>query len=657
MGPFPEHEEYRAQGKERPRSRIPRLILRPQSPDQAESPLTESPFSEEDNRDCDLISDHSKGTVSTSSFCSDDTGCPSSQLASPSKTPTGSESSPLGSPSPNERKGKVRRARTHAMAEWNVPPIRPKREQRPSAGPRGSEADFSSSSSAGSLGASRTLATSSGGKKICYPRSRGSQTKGGVLLNKTLLSTSMAQDKELVSALYRTSPRAPPSNSSSSNSSPTTRRSSSGRLSCVESYGIKAPNPEQYLTPLQQKEVAIRHLKTKLKDSESRAQERESEIEELKAQLERMREDWIEEECHRVEAQLALKEARKEIGQLRQVVETMRSSLTEKDKGIQKYFTDINIQNRKLESLLHSMEMAQSGSLHDESALDFICDSPTGSMAKLEGGLALEDQAIEEMADSGLLVNDEMANQTDIFEQVLTSTAVDPGSDAHSRLGAETLVLLHCEQKTHTSLPPDIGWDSPSEKAVQTDITGAWDLQDFLCHLLKLHAEGTLPVSVLKAVDISPLLHLATSGHASPILLTPEKSSDSGLYSELADLTRFEEPHANLAQVVPKDTGILEVTSDLISNTGLSLYDHGSHPPCSPANERQSAVVAQRSYWSSSFLVDLVALAVPALPTVAWLYAMHKRKGVPVYNIGMLIRGCCLVGLHSLRQASLGPNA
>lgn len=38
--------------------------------------------------------------------------------------------------------------------------------------------------------------------------------------------------------------------------------------SCGDNHGIKPPNPEQYLTPLQQKEVAIRHLKTKLRDSE-----------------------------------------------------------------------------------------------------------------------------------------------------------------------------------------------------------------------------------------------------------------------------------------------------------------------------------------------------------------------------------------------------
>ncbi|XP_035758506.1 syntaphilin-like, partial [Egretta garzetta] len=82
----------------------------------------------------------------------------------------------------------------------------------------------------------------------------------------------------------------------------------------------------------------------------------------------RMQEDWIEEECHRVEAQLALKEARKEIKQLKQVIDTVKNNLLEKDKGLQKYFVDINIQNKKLETLLHSMEVAQNGALKEEGA-------------------------------------------------------------------------------------------------------------------------------------------------------------------------------------------------------------------------------------------------------------------------------------------------
>nr|XP_013808655.1 PREDICTED: syntaphilin [Apteryx mantelli mantelli] len=109
---------------------------------------------------------------------------------------------------------------------------------------------------------------------------------------------------------------------------------------CSDNHGIKPPTPEQYLTPLQQKEVCIRHLKARLKDTQERLQDRDAEIEDLKTQLSRMQEDWIEEECHRVEAQLALKEARKEIKQLKQVIDTVKNNLMEKDKGLQKYFRD-----------------------------------------------------------------------------------------------------------------------------------------------------------------------------------------------------------------------------------------------------------------------------------------------------------------------------
>lgn len=79
-----------------------------------------------------------------------------------------------------------------------------------------------------------------------------------------------------------------------------------------------------------------------------------------------MQEDWVEEECHRVEAQLALKEARQEIQQLKQAVDTVRARLSDDggisgDVGVQKYFQDINTQNHKLENLLLNMELAQAG--------------------------------------------------------------------------------------------------------------------------------------------------------------------------------------------------------------------------------------------------------------------------------------------------------
>ncbi|XP_029910682.1 syntaphilin [Myripristis murdjan] len=140
--------------------------------------------------------------------------------------------------------------------------------------------------------------------------------------------------------------------------------------SCTDNHGIRPPPPEQYLTPLQQKEVCIRHLRARLKETIDRLQDRDTEIDELRGQLSRMQEDWVEEECHRVEAQLALKEARREIQQLKHAVDTVRASLSDAgglsgDGGVQKYFQDINTQNHKLENLLLSMELAQTGMAKD----------------------------------------------------------------------------------------------------------------------------------------------------------------------------------------------------------------------------------------------------------------------------------------------------
>nr|XP_061802941.1 syntaphilin-like [Nerophis lumbriciformis] len=137
-------------------------------------------------------------------------------------------------------------------------------------------------------------------------------------------------------------------------------------ISCTDNHGIRPPPPEQYLTPLQQKEVCIRHLRAKLKETINTLQNRDTEIDELREKLYKMQEDWVEEECHRVEAQLALKEARLEIQQLKQAVDTVRDRLSNAggvsgDIGVQKYFQDINTQNHKLENLLLNMELAQVG--------------------------------------------------------------------------------------------------------------------------------------------------------------------------------------------------------------------------------------------------------------------------------------------------------
>lgn len=437
-------------------------------------------------------------------------------------------------------------------------------------------------------------------------------------------------------------PNYAPSSPSSSNSgsykgsdcSPVMRRS--GRYtSCGENHGVKPPNPEQYLTPLQQKEVTVRHLKTKLKESERRLHERETEIVELKSQLARMREDWIEEECHRVEAQLALKEARKEIKQLKQVIETMRSSLADKDKGIQKYFVDINIQNKKLESLLQSMEMAHNGSLRDELCLDLLCDSPEKSLplnapfGKMTDGLVLEEQVTEEGADSELLVGDSVADSTDLLDEMVTTATTESGD--------LELVPSTPEAKVLEASAVGVGGEEGCavvEQAVQTDV------------VLFSPALSELIQNMLKFQDPCP------SSSASP----DESGADS--------MESFPESISSLVvDLTPRNPNSAILLSPVETPLGKAMEAQGNRlmreldfSAC--AEERLDGLIplpqggVVRQYWSSSFLVDLLAVAAPVVPTVLWAFSTQRGGIDPVYNIGALLRGCCVVALHSLRRTA-----
>ncbi|XP_067887058.1 syntabulin [Heterodontus francisci] len=682
MGPFNEyHKDQKVQEKRNPRSRIPRLVLRPYPHVQKGSPPSESPLSEEESRDYDLSSGQSRRsttTVSSSSFCSDDTGCPSSQSVSPVKSPSKSANSLLAFPTVNEEEESGRKLNSGTGTEWNIQHIKHKREQRLCLVQPGSEADFSSSSSTGSISAPEGLMSGTGNKRSSASRSRGihgrSNTSSG---HKQTGSPTVAREKDTVSAVYRNtanirdiygaSSRSSSSNSGSykgSDSSPTIRRSGK-YTSCSDNHGIKPPNPEQYLTPLQQKEVTIRHLRTKLKDSESSLQERwESEVADLKSQLARMREDWIEEECHRVEAQLALKEARKEIKQLREVIDTMKNSLVEKDKGVQKYFVDINIQNKKLESLLQSMELAQNGASRDDSSLDCICPSPVKSLArsttytKMAESMGLEDQAVEEMADSGLLANDDMASRADLFDQILRSKPAEDssGDGSWSQVNEMQVTLFNSAAFEITAQSGMIFVTNDNrlvrEQAIQTDIVpDTPDVQKLILHILK--SQHNSPVSPISSTWVSDGSQAACAPEFETIDtnafldLTPNNPNTAILVSKLESVKHFMSTHPytynKQAQHLPGVNNMTELTlTSMFDETDGNEYN---------VSEEQPSAVCQRSYWSSHFFIDLLAVAAPVVPTLAWVFSTHRGGTEPLYNIGALLRGCCLVALHSLRRA------
>ncbi|XP_063315571.1 syntaphilin isoform X2 [Pelobates fuscus] len=363
-------------------------------------------------------------------------------------------------------------------------------------------------------------------------------------------------------------------------SSPSARRTTKYSL-CSENHGIKPPTPEQYLTPLQQKEVCIRHLRARLKDMQDALHERDSEVDELRSQLSRMQEDWIEEECHRVEAQLALKAAQREIQQLREVMESVRSRLGDNDLGVQRYFADITLQNRKLETLLQNMELAQNGAPRGAEGGESAGDSPARSLTrsstytKLSEPAAGEHQS-QDMGDSGYAAPDD-------------SSAVSSGTEFC--LGEVPICLK--EQQPPMCVEAGVQASSVSDCAVQTDEALVTPESDIIIEkVLQSHAAS------------------------SPTAWTPTE----------------QEP-------LDADTSCVVLVTD-----GNSIEESAAEEPDAPL-----------SYWSRHFVVDLLAVLIPVVPTVAWLCRAQRRQGQPVYNISSLMRGCCSVALHSIRKISCRP--
>ncbi|XP_054837866.1 syntaphilin [Eublepharis macularius] len=478
---------------------------------------------------------------------------------------------------------------------------------------------------------------------------------------------------------YGTSSYSSSSNSGSckgSDSSPTPRRPAKYLL-CSDNHGIKPPTPEQYLTPLQQKEVCIRHLRARLKDTQERLQDRDSEVDDLKTQLSRMQEDWIEEECHRVEAQLALKEARKEIKQLKQVIDTVKNNLIEKDKGLQKYFVDINIQNRKLETLLHSMEVAQNGAVKEEGAAESAGGSPARSLTRSSTYTKLSDQgaadrnvggsqtiSVEETVDSGFVAAEDSLSRTDLLEQSsLLSSGIECGTDEAS---LQTSFTLGSRMPTSSTYEKLMGSQHSVEAAVQASCMQEQAIQtDFV------HYEPDLD-TILEKVMKSQACSL---GSPTSVWVSEMEDGAEPNNSEIRAQT-FPDGGPDLAASDPNSAAVVTAGDHAENPAGPpgpvgsadnspavrqpSSASQSVRVVCAPDEEAvepsqegaEAASLEPQSYWSRHFIVDLLAVVVPVVPTVAWLCRTQRRQGQPIYNISALLRGCCTVALHSIRKIS-----
>ncbi|XP_029011680.1 syntaphilin [Betta splendens] len=447
---------------------------------------------------------------------------------------------------------------------------------------------------------------------------------------------------------------------------PSTPRRQVKHTACSDNHGIRPPTPEQYLTPLQQKEVCIRHLRARLRENVERLQHRDLEIDELRNQLYRMQEDWIEEECHRVEAQLALKEARREIQHLQGVVESVRSNLAVREQDPHDHKPYSGLQGARPVGRSRSCGCSPAGTLSRSAAYHRLSSEALqperGAGAAEAGGASRPAGQTRLLLEAALLTEQLPPHgpprppppRSSTYERLCggggaappTSHSCHALSSGGCRCGGHTYLphhhlFLHLPQEEAPAAPPSDPVRVPSPVERRRPEVRSQACSPTMSWLREESAAEGLSVISLEADTPSEPRAVPSS---LPTVPPPENShSAEPLPPDKSEVTLLPagphtcQPHPRAPLPVKQEATAVE-TDDKEDGEGA---DEDGHPP-------------QHCHWSRYFLVDLLALAVPVVPTVAWLCRGAPQEVLPVYHIGSLLRGCCAVALHSLRRQGAG---
>ncbi|KAG7281067.1 hypothetical protein CRUP_027604 [Coryphaenoides rupestris] len=466
---------------------------------------------------------------------------------------------------------------------------------------------------------------------------------------------------------------------------PGTPRRQAKQSGCSDNHGIRLPSPEQYLTPLQQKEVCIRHLRARLRDNMERLQHRDCELDDLRGQLFRMQEDWIEEECHRVEAQLALKDARREILHLQDMVESVKTNLGSNGAARDPQEPPAEHMRAHVGAGPPQQQQQQQGPRPAVGRSRSCGCSPAGTLSRVAAGTRLSSEALLGTVPDGVV-----------------GGAGFPGvPPTHTQVGQKHLLLeagLLSEQlggpcRHAQGGPPAVSCSALYDRLRGGAGAGAGLPISHSCHTL---SSGCGPPSPHPRAATSPVGPRPTpvpvpapdrkpevrSQACSPTMtwLTEEEDDGDQELSVISPLETHRLFSPSSLPVVPSHGGggapgptdtPLEVTAQpkeprtpqpqpvLTSRpverpeaTVLQLPEDETEQETEGKGEEpaEEAPPAQLCHWSRYFLVDLLALAMPVVPTVAWLCRRAPRDAWTTVPIGSMLRGCCAVALHSLRR-------
>ncbi|CAN9516036.1 unnamed protein product [Ophioblennius macclurei] len=481
-----------------------------------------------------------------------------------------------------------------------------------------------------------------------------------------------------------------PEGSPTARTYPTTPRRQAKHTSCSDNHGIRPPTPEQYLTPLQQKEVCIRHLRARLRENVERLQHRDCEIDELRTQLYRMQEDWIEEECHRVEAQLALKEARREIQHLQEVVESVKTNLGVREQDPHDHKPYSGLQGARPGGRSRSCGCSPAstltrGATYTRLSSEALHLERGGNAPEASGAPRPAGQQTHLVLEAALLSEQLAPLPTQSHVRAPLSV---PRSSTYERLcsGGAVLPVSHschtlssgCRCSGHTYLPHHhLFLHLPQEEPPATTAasTPAPAVATTESNPIPVPTVGKKPEVRSQACSptMSWLCEESAAEQLSVISLptmdvTP--SSPQPMPSSLPPLFPLELPYS--ADLPSPDKHDKITKTPLEPRTCQPQPVTPPTPPPPPPPMRQEATVleleedsieepeetadhpTQRCHWSRYFLVDLLALAMPVVPTMAWLCRGAPHDVMPAYHIGSLLRGCCAVALHSLRRQGAG---
>uniref|UniRef100_A0A8C4QHE2 Uncharacterized protein n=1 Tax=Eptatretus burgeri TaxID=7764 RepID=A0A8C4QHE2_EPTBU len=411
-------------------------------------------------------------------------------------------------------------------------------------------------------------------------------------------------------------------------------------MSCNDNHGIKPPPPEQYLTPLQQKELSIRHLKCELKETRGQLQDR--------MKVTQMQDDWVDGEYHRREAQHSLKDAKGEIRQLKTLVDLMKSSLVGKEKRMQKCFIDISIE--PIEQVDSLVQRDEDGPTITEQQEDKISDQET--LQKTLPRRLTYTKLSESTHNHAVMLNTDPKLHNEVVDR-----AIWTHGGGGAMVSSAVYVVPHGRRKPphYISLPiiPTEG-SSHMELAIKEYPTAILDKFDKVFSQDKKKSESHSDTRQLidEESDEVPLDKPANQNDPTLTLSGQRQHTTAGLTRScsLEATALVTEPPLARPNYMPLENESCHSTLPSDSpERGTADQDEGA---------AHNSIIEGRAFWSRHVLLDTIAVAGPFLPALAWFLRGRQASGLP-FNLPGLLRGCCLLALSSLRsvpQSLVSPS-